>query len=52
MNECISETNSSIQRVNIELDLSTYAAKVDLKNVIGVDTSKFAKKRSFDKLKI
>ena len=44
MNEYFSETKSSIRRVNIELDLSTYAAKVDLKNVIGVDTSKFAKK--------
>ena len=30
--------------VKVELDLSNYAAKEDLKNVAGVDTSKFAKK--------
>ena len=30
--------------VKVELDLSSYPTKVDLKNVIGVDTSKFPKK--------
>ena len=30
-------------RVKVELDLSSYATKVDLKNVTGVYTSKFAK---------
>ena len=29
--------------VKVELDLSNYATKADLKNVAGVDTSKFAK---------
>ena len=31
-------------RVIVELDLSNYATKADLKNAIGVHTSKFAKK--------
>ena len=31
-------------RLIVELDLSNYAAKADLKNAIGVHTSKFAKK--------
>ena len=31
-------------RMKIELDLSNYAIKADLKNTTGVDTSKFAKK--------
>ena len=46
-------------RVKIELDLSNYATKADLKNETGVDTSKFAKKAdsadlksNFDKLDI
>ena len=30
--------------MKVELDLSNYAIKTDLKNVTGVDTSKFAKK--------
>ena len=29
--------------VKVELNLSNYATKADLKNVAGVDTSKFAK---------
>ena len=29
--------------MKVELDLSNYATKADLKNVAGVDTSKFAK---------
>ena len=35
---------SSGGRVKVELDLSNYAKKADLKNATGVDTSKFAKK--------
>ena len=31
-------------RVKVELDLSNYATKADLKNATGVDTSSFAKK--------
>ena len=30
--------------VKLELDLSNYATKTDLKNATGVDTSEFAKK--------
>ena len=39
-----SEPKSSGGRVKVELDLSKHAAKVDLKNATGVDTSDFAKK--------
>ena len=35
-----SETKASGGRVNVELDLSIYTAKVELKNATGVDTSK------------
>ena len=31
-------------RVKVELDLSNYATKADLKNATGADTSDFAKK--------
>ena len=34
---------SSRERVKVELDLSNYVKKADLKNVAGVETSKFAK---------
>ena len=37
--------------MKIELDLSNYAAKADLKNGTGVDTSKFAKKVDLANLK-
>ena len=30
--------------MRVELDMSNYATKADLKNTTGVDTSKFAKK--------
>ena len=38
-------------RMKIELDLSNYAIKADLKNTTGVDTSKFAKKVDLPSLK-
>ena len=38
------EPKSLGDRVKVELDLSNYATKADLKNATGVDTSKFAKK--------
>ena len=44
MSEYFSESKSSRERVKIELDLSNYATKTDLKNSAGVDTSKFATK--------
>ena len=34
----------SLRKVRIELDLSSYAAKADLKHATGIDTSSFAKK--------
>ena len=37
--------------VKIELNLSNYATKADLKNAIGVDTSDFVKKTDFANLK-
>ena len=37
--------------MKVELDLSNYATKTDLKNVTGVDTSKFAKKIDLNNLK-
>ena len=37
--------------MKIELDLSNYATKADLKNAIGLDTSKFAKKLGLASLK-
>ena len=44
MSEYFSEPNSSGGRAKVELDLSNYATKADLKNAAGADTSKFAKK--------
>ena len=37
--------------MKVELDLSNYATKADLKNAAGVDTSKFAKKVDLANLK-
>ena len=38
-------------RVKVELDLRNYAKKAELKNAIGVDTSKFATKVDLANLK-
>ena len=43
MSEYFTRPKSSGERVKVELDLSNYATKADLKNVTGVDTSKFVK---------
>ena len=43
MSEYFPESKSSGERVKVELDLSNYATKADLKNATGVDTSDFAK---------
>ena len=43
MSEYFPEPKSLEQRVKIELDLSNYATKADLKNTTAVDTSKSAK---------
>ena len=44
MSEYFPEPKSSGGKMKIELDLSNYATKADLKNAAGVDKSKFAKK--------
>ena len=51
MSEYFPEPTSSGGEVKVELDLSNYATKGDLKNAIGVDKSKFAKKVNLVKLK-
>ena len=48
MSKYFTEQNSSGRRVKVELDLSNYGTKSDLKNATGVDTSKFAKKFHLD----
>ena len=44
MSKYFPEPKSSRGRVIVDLDLSNYATKADLKNATGVDTSKFATK--------
>ena len=44
MIEYFPEPKSLGERERVELDLSDYATKVDLKNAADFDTSKFAKK--------
>ena len=44
MRKYFPESKSSGRSVQVELDLSNYATKADLKNTTGVDTSKVAKK--------
>ena len=41
----------SLGKVNVELDLSNYATKTDLKNATGTDTSSFAKNVDLANLK-
>ena len=51
MSEYFPEPKSLGGKVKVELDLSNYATKADLKNATGVDTSKFAKKVDLASLK-
>ena len=51
MSEYFPKPNSLGENVKVELDLSNYATKTDLKNATGVDTSKFAKKVDLAHLK-
>ena len=51
MSEYLGEPKSSGGRVKVELGLSNYATKEDLKNATGVDTSKFAKNVGLANLK-
>ena len=51
MSKYFSEPIFSRGWVKVELDLSNYATKPDLKNAAGVNASKFAKKVDLVKLK-
>ena len=51
MSEYFPEPKSFRRKVKVELDLSNYATKADLKNKTSVDTSKFAKKVDLVSLK-
>ena len=51
MAEYFSEPKFSGWRKKVELYLSNYPTNSDLKNATGIDTSKFAKKVDFTRLK-
>ena len=51
MSEYFLKPNSLGSNVKVELDLSNYATKTDLKNATWVDTSSFAKKTDLANLK-
>ena len=51
MSEYFPEPKSLGGKVKVELDLSNYAIKTDLKNATGIDTSSFAKKVDLANLK-
>ena len=51
MSEYFSEMKTLGGRVKVELGLSNYATKADLKNTTGVDTLKFTKKVDLANLK-
>ena len=51
MSECFPSIKSSGGKVEVELDLSNYATKADLKNATGMDTLTFAKKIDLANLK-
>ena len=51
MSEYFPKSNSLGVNVKVELGLSNYATKTDLKNATGVDTSSFAKKTGVANLK-
>ena len=51
MSRYFPEPKSSGGRVKVELNLSNYTTKTDLKNALGVDTSSFAKKSDLANLK-
>ena len=51
MSEYFPEPTSSGGRVEVELDLSNYGTKVELKNATGADTSRFARSGDLTNLK-
>ena len=52
MSEYFPEPKSLGRKVKVELHLSNYASKTDLKNATGLDTSKFVKKIYLSNLKL
>ena len=52
MSEYFPKLKTLVGNVKVELDLSNYATKADLKNATGIDTSKFAKKIDCASLKL
>ena len=50
MRENFPKLKSWWKNVNIELDLSDYAIKSDLKNATGIETSDFSEKTDLDNL--
>ena len=52
MSQYFPKLNSLGANVKVELDLSNYATKADLKNETGVDIQDFAKKTDSANLKI
>ena len=51
-NELFQLYSHSKNKIEVELDLSNYATKFDLKNTTGVDTLQFSKKDDLDNLKL
>ena len=51
-NEFFPLYSHSKNKIEVELDLSSYATKFDLKNTTGVDTLQFSKKDDLDNLKL
>ena len=51
MSDCTPKPKSFGRRVNVQLELSNYATKVNLKTSTGVDRSKFAKNVDLANLK-
>ena len=51
MSEYFPKPNSLGANIKVDLDLSNYATKIDLKDATGVDTSSFAKKTDLANLK-
>ena len=45
MSECFPKPKFSRANLKVDLDLSNYATKADLKNPAGVDASDFVKKK-------
>ena len=51
MSEYIPPYNNSMNKIKVELDLSNYATKDDVKNITHIDASDFASKTNLAALK-